>query len=169
MDKCVVTMSSVIDIMEARKPPCQGNLPEGNNLHTMHFTALWVVPRSPGGVFEPYNFLQPHIRVEKSIFSVKKMTRKYQIACVSTTSITPCGWEVEYTHRIPACSMRRLKRCPDDSSSISVGPRRHPVYSLPGYRSKTLTTFSNLSCQIPTQPLLHMVQHVADWVASFPP
>ena len=28
--------------------------------------------------------------------------------------------------------------------------------------------FSNLSCPIPTQPLLHMVQQVADWVAPFP-
>ena len=29
------------------------------------------------------------------------------------------------------------------------------------------TTFSNLSCPIPIQPLLHMVQYVADWVAPF--
>ena len=36
------------------------------------------------------------------------------------------------------------------------------------YSCLSCLTFSNLSCQIPTQPLLHMVQHVADWVAPFP-
>ena len=29
-------------------------------------------------------------------------------------------------------------------------------------------TSPNLSCQIPIQPLLQMVQHVPDWVAPFP-
>ena len=71
----------------------------------------------------------------------------------------------EYAHRIPAC---RLKWCPDGSATISVRLRRHPMYLLPGCRCKTLPTFSNLSCQIPTQPLLHMVQDIADWVAPFP-
>ena len=32
---------------------------------------------------------------------------------------------------------------------------------------KTLPPFSKLSCPIPNQPLLHMVQHVADRVAPF--
>ena len=83
-------------------------------------------------------------------------------------SFTPCEWEVEYVHRIPACRMRWLKGCPDGSAYISVGLRRHPMYPLSGCRPKMMQTFSNLSCQIPTQPLLQMVQHVADWVAPFP-
>jgi len=37
----------------------------------------------------------------------------------------------------------------------------------PGYRHLMLALFSNLSCLIPTQPLLHMVQHVADRVSPF--
>ena len=40
--------------------------------------------------------------------------------------------------------------------------------TLPRCRSKTLPTFSNISHLIPTQPLLHMVQHVAGWDAPFP-
>ena len=39
---------------------------------------------------------------------------------------------------------------------------------LPGCRPKTLPRFPSLSCPIFTQPLLHMVQHVVDWVASYP-
>ena len=74
---------------------------------------------------------------------------------------------VEYAHRIPACRMRRLKGCPKGSASVSVGLRRHPVYPVTGCWPKTLPTFSNLSCQVPTHPFLHMVQHVADWVAPF--
>ena len=85
-----------------------------------------------------------------------------------TMNSPPCGWEVEYAHRIPACHMRRRKECPDGSASLTVGLRRHPVYPLPGCRLKTLPPFYNLSCQIPTQHLLHMVQHVADRVAPLP-
>ena len=91
-----------------------------------------------------------------------------QIVCNSTNDIninssicysneSPCGWGVEYAHRIPACRIGRLKGCPDGSASISAGLHRYPVYLLPGCRLKTLLKFSNFSCQIPTQPLLHMV------------
>ena len=84
------------------------------------------------------------------------------------TCYSPCGWGVEYAHCDPAC-LRQLKGCPDGSASIRVGLRRHPVYPSQWCRPKTLPTFPNLSCQIPTQVLLHiMVQHVADWVAPFP-
>ena len=37
-----------------------------------------------------------------------------------------------------------------------------------GILTQILPTISNISCPISTQPLLHLVQHVADWVASFP-
>ena len=50
----------------------------------------------------------------------------------------------------------------------SVGLCRPPVLILPGCWLKTLPPFSNLSCQIPIQHLLHMVQCVADWLAPFP-
>ena len=52
--------------------------------------------------------------------------------------ISPCGWGVECANRIPAHRMKRLKGCPDDSASMSVGLRRHLVYPLPGCRPKTL-------------------------------
>ena len=37
-----------------------------------------------------------------------------------------------------------------------------------GWDDWTGNKFSNLFCPIPTQPILHMGQHVADWVALFP-
>ena len=36
-----------------------------------------------------------------------------------------------------------------------------------GNLSNLITLFSNLSCPIPTQPFLHMMQQVADWAAPF--
>ena len=76
----------------------------------------------------------------------------------------PCGRRVEYAHRLPACRMRRLKGCPYGSASTTWD------YTglLCNNRHKTLPPFSNVLCPIPTQPLLHMMQHVADWVAPFP-
>ena len=41
---------------------------------------------------------------------------------------------------------------------------RHTTFA----HSCTNMNEQNISCQIPTQPLLHVVQHVADWVAPFP-
>ena len=69
--------------------------------------------------------------------------------------------------------MTRLNACPVGSASTSVGLRLPPVLPLQsrlkrlGCRPKTLPLFSNLSCPILTEPLLHIVQHVADWVAPF--
>ena len=37
-----------------------------------------------------------------------------------------------------------------------------------GMPAQNAATISNLSCPIPTQPFLPMVQHVDDWVAAFP-
>ena len=68
-----------------------------------------------------------------------------------------CGWGIEYAHRFPASCMRRMKRCPDGSASTSVGLHWSPVQPLPGCRPKTLPTFPNLSCPIPSQPLLQML------------
>ena len=47
-------------------------------------------------------------------------------------------------------------------------PPRWSRLKRPGCWPKTLPQFSNLSCQIPTQPLLHMVQNVTGWLAPFP-
>ena len=90
-----------------------------------------------------------------------------------TFSTSPCGQGLEYAYRFPACRMRRLKVCPDGSAFTawdyalllcylySIGWRdRYSQYSW------ALPLFSSLSCPIPTQPLLHIVQHVA--VVSIP-
>ena len=37
-----------------------------------------------------------------------------------------------------------------------------------GMLAQNAATILKPSCPIPTQPLLHMTQHVADWVAPFP-
>ena len=81
----------------------------------------------------------------------------------------PCGRGVEYTDRFPACRMRRLKECPNGSTNTAWDyvVLLCKLYR-PGCRSKTLPLFSNLSYPIPIHPLLHMVQHVANWVALFP-
>ena len=36
-----------------------------------------------------------------------------------------------------------------------------------GMPVQNAATFSNLSCQITSKPILHMVQNVADWIAPF--
>ena len=51
---------------------------------------------------------------------------------------------------------------------LQRGTTPAPVKPLQGCRPNTLPTFLSLSCPISIQSLLHMVQHVADWVASFP-
>ena len=78
-----------------------------------------------------------------------------------------------HAHHFPARRMRRLKRCPDGSASPAWDNAGLlcKLYSL-GWRDlnchKILPLFSNLSFLIPSQRLIHMVQHVADWVAPFP-
>ena len=59
------------------------------------------------------------------------------------------------------------------------GQSWHPFFNLPVSKTKNfihgcifynsiLLLFSNLSCPIPLQPVLLMVQHVANWVTLFP-
>ena len=74
---------------------------------------------------------------------------------------------VEYDHRFSACRTKRLTGCPN-GSVLQRGTMPTLMYPRPGCRPKTLPPFSNLSCPIPYQTLLHMVQHVADWVAPIP-
>ena len=80
-------------------------------------------------------------------------------------------------HRIclpfPCVSYETTKRVSQWQQVYGVGLRRPPVQPLqsrlkrPGCQPKTLPLFSNLSSLIPTQPLLNMVQYVADWIALF--
>ena len=88
----------------------------------------------------------------------------------------PRGWGVNYAPpewgrgRIrllfpPSSSRKRVSRW----QRVYIGRlRRSTVLPLPGCRLKTLPPFTYLSCPIPTQPLLQMVQHGADWVSPFP-
>ena len=73
----------------------------------------------------------------------------------------PYGQEVEYAHNFHVCRMRWLKRCTDGNAWQSSE-------ETAGCWPKTLPLFSNLSCSFLTQPLLNMVQHVADCVVLFP-
>ena len=74
---------------------------------------------------------------------------------------------------IPCVSYEEAKRVSHWQHVYGVGllgPPLEPLQSKlkrPGCWPKTLSLLSNLSYPIPTQPLLHMVQHVADWVAPF--
>ena len=67
---------------------------------------------------------------------------------------------VGYGHRFPEATKWMSQR----QRVFGAGLRRPPANIL----KKTLPPFSNLSCPIPTQPLLHLVQHVADWIVPFP-
>ena len=94
-------------------------------------------------------------------------------------------WPLWAVIRIPACRMSRLEMVSWWQHVYVVGLRWTavlPVLCCLSWRDrgslqlsissdrgpKTLPPFPNLSCPVPTQPLLHMVQHVADWVAPFP-
>ena len=83
--------------------------------------------------------------------------------------LPPCVRGVKYAHCFPACRVRRLKRHPDGSASTTwdYAGLLYNLY-LDAGQKRCHVPFSNLSCPIPTQPLLHMVQHVADWVVPFP-
>ena len=60
--------------------------------------------------------------------------------------IPPCGRGVEYAHRFPVCRVRRLKEGSDGSVS---------------------TAWDYAGLPSPLNSLLHVVQHVPDWVAPF--
>ena len=81
---------------------------------------------------------------------------------------SPCGQGLEYNRRFLVCCMRQLKGCPDGSASTAwvYAGLLCNLYSQdwrdrePG--PKRCHYFLNLLCPIPTQHLLHMVQHVAN-------
>ena len=85
------------------------------------------------------------------------------------TFLTPPCWQgVEYDHLFPSCRLWRLKDCPNGSASTAwdYAGLLCSIYWEAG--PKRCDHSQNLSCPIPSQPLLYMVQHVTDWVASFP-
>ena len=73
-------------------------------------------------------------------------------------------WEADrICPQFPCMSYEATKRVSGWQCVCGVRLRRPPVQPLqyrfkrPGCHPKTLTLFSNLSCPIPTQPLLHML------------
>ena len=93
------------------------------------------------------------------------------LLCSLLLFLPPVSGGLECAHRILASRMSRLKRCRDGSASTAWD---HAGLLCNLYQKenrcvpKMLPSFSNLSWPIPTQPLLHMVQHVADCAAPFP-
>ena len=93
-----------------------------------------------------------------------------------------CAWFPNYSlcewgQNTPTVSLRisglkcisGLRGYPDGSASRSMGLSWSSglLCNLQGCRPKTLPTFSNLLCPILNQPLSHMEQHVAYWVAPY--
>ena len=62
-----------------------------------------------------------------------------------------------YFDPFPACPMMRLKGCPDGSVSTAWDYAGLLCNLYWDASEKTLPPFPNLSCPIPTQPLLHMM------------
>ena len=95
------------------------------------------------------------------VSSVKEAGRLVYNTHLFMATISPCGREVEYAQRFSACRMRCLKECPDGIASTAwdyavLLPLLRNLYRDAGPKR----------CQH-SQTLLHMVQHAADWVASF--
>ena len=72
----------------------------------------------------------------------------------------------EYAHRFPVCRIRRLKGCPNVSAS-TAWDYTGLVCNLYRDAGPKCCHDSQTSCAQSPQPLLHMVQHVADWVWIF--
>ena len=83
------------------------------------------------------------------------------------------GGGVEYAHHFPAYRMRCLKRCSNDSTSTAwdYAALMCKLYSLAwrdrGMAAQNVATILKPLGPNPSQPLLHMVQHVSDWVVPF--
>ena len=74
-----------------------------------------------------------------------------------------------YNHEDHQVQQRLMGIITNNNYIITRGSHERLLYvmcllTLQPFSDLLSTLFPNLSCPIPTQPFLHMVQHVADWV-----